>query len=54
MFDVCAYHEAYCTGEYKQYVSFASCLDYLTALPDVPVGCPSVVPLWGQLQTLQE
>ena len=40
MFDVCAYHEAYCTGEYRQYDNFTSCLAYLTALPDLPVGCP--------------
>ena len=40
MFDVCAHHEKYCTGEHRQYDSFASCLTYLTALPDVPVGCP--------------
>ena len=40
MFDVCAYHEKYCTGDYQQYDNFTSCLAYLTALPDVPVGCP--------------
>ena len=40
MFDVCAFHEAYCTGEHRQYDSFSSCLANLTALPDVPVGCP--------------
>ena len=40
MFDVCAFHEAYCTGEHRQYESFSSCLTYLTALPDVPVECP--------------
>ena len=40
VFDVCAYHEAYCSGDYRQYDNFTSCLAYLTALPDVPVGCP--------------
>ena len=40
MFDACAYHEKYCTGEHWQYENFMSCLAYLTALPDVPVGCP--------------
>ena len=40
IFDVCAYHEKYCLGEYRQYESFASCLTYMNALPDVPVGCP--------------
>ena len=40
MFDVCAYHEKYCTGDYQQYDNFTSCVAYLTALPDVPVGCP--------------
>ena len=32
MFDVCAYHEKYCTGDYQQYDNFTSCLAYLTAL----------------------
>eukprot|EP00964_Phaeocystis_antarctica_P156493 scaffold126174_cov60-Phaeocystis_antarctica.AAC.1 len=40
MFDVCAFHEAYCTGEHRQYENFSSCLAYLTALPDLPAGCP--------------
>ena len=40
IFDVCAYHEKYCLGEYRQYESFASCLTYMNSLPDVPVGCP--------------
>ena len=40
MFEVCAYHEKYCTGEHRQYENFTSCLAYLTALPDVPTRCP--------------
>ena len=32
MFDVCAYHEAYCTGEYRQYDNFYN------ELPRVPDG----------------
>ena len=40
MFNVCAYHEKYCTGEHRQYESFASCLAYTMALPDIPAGCP--------------
>ena len=37
VFDMCAYHEAYCTGEYRQYDNFTSCLAYMTAVPDVSV-----------------
>jgi hypothetical protein len=40
VFDMCAYHEAYCTGEYRQYDNFTSCLAYMTTVPDVSVDCP--------------
>jgi hypothetical protein len=37
--DVCEYHETYCTGTNKQFVSKAECLRFMTALPPVSPAC---------------
>lgn len=47
MYDVCMFHDKFCTGVYKQYESFDDCLSYLNSLPSTPIGCPDTAPVGG-------
>jgi len=51
-YDICMYHEAYCTGEYRQYESFDACLSYLSnSVPLLSAACADKAPLAGFSRT---